>query len=278
MRKLIAAIKFFIFVTTLMSYFVAASVVTVFLKDEIARRKMLARLIARYSRFTCLFMGIHIYPLGTTSRTDSALLVGNHLSYLDILVHASLRPSCFVTSVEIRDTPFLGHICKLAGCVFVERRNRENLSQEIAEVSTMLSHGGNVTIFPEATSTNGESVLRFKRPLFQAAIDAKAPIIPVTINYEQLDNKPVTLKNRDDICWYGDMAFLPHLWRVLQQSRIDVSLRYHGIVAPEGDPTSLSLHAHELVNSSYKPITPAPSSGSYEQRERENLKAKGVDA
>lgn len=278
MRRLIAFIKLIIFALTLASYFVAAGVVFLVLKDKYQKRKMLARLIARYSRFTCFFMGIHVYPFGTIERTSNALLVGNHLSYLDIIVHASLRPSCFVTSVEIRDTPILGHICRLAACVFVERRSRSNLSKEIAEVTESLQNDINVTIFPEATSTNGESVLRFKRPLFQAAIDSKAPIIPMTINYERLDGVPVTTKNRDDICWYGDMDFFPHLWRVLNQHRIDVSVRYHGLLGANEDITTLAERSHTLVAQSFNSITESSNSDSFLQHGKENPKVANVDA
>lgn len=269
MRQLIACFKLILFGLTLTSYFIAAGVVTLIIKDSFSRRKMLTRLIARYARFTCSFMGLHVYPLGTMVQTDSALIVGNHLSYLDIIAHASLRSSCFVTSVEIRDTPILGEICKMAACVFVERRNRDNLSKEISEVSESLKNGINVTIFPEATSTNGDEVLRFKRPLFQAAIDANTPIIPVTINYEKIDGKIIDLNNRDDVCWYGDMDFFPHLWRVLNLKRVDINIIFHDVISPNSNSSDLAEQSHQVVSSSYD---------NFEQREIKSLKEEGVFA
>lgn len=256
LRSFVAFLKLILFGLTLASYFFCAFIVSIILHNDLDRRMMLTRLASRFAKFTCRFMGLNVYSIGTLSKTDSTLMVGNHLSYLDVLVHASLRPACFVTSVEIRDTPVLGQICKMAACVFVERRNRENLSNEIIEVTHSLRHGINVTIFPEATSTNGENVLRFKRPLFQAAIDANVPIIPMTINYKRIDGEKTTLDNRDIVCWYGDMEFFPHLWKVLQHKSFDITVEYHQAIAPEGDTSMLAQTSHDLVSSSYDSFLP----------------------
>lgn len=269
LRNFIALLKLLLFASTLTCYLISAFVVLLVIRDELDRRKMLTRLVSSFARFTCSFMGLKVYSIGTLSKINSALMVGNHLSYLDVIVHSSLRPSCFVTSVEIKETPVLGQICQMAGCVFVERRSRENLSKEIAEVSESLRFGTNVTIFPEATSTNGDRVIRFKRPLFQAAIDAHVPIIPMTINYERIDGERVSLDNRDDVCWYGDMDFLPHLWRVLIHKRIDITVKYHPEVKATGSTTELAEISHQKVSSSYDGFLP---------REIKNQEAKGVYA
>jgi 1-acyl-sn-glycerol-3-phosphate acyltransferase len=83
----------------------------------------------------------------------------------------------------MKNTFFLGQICKFASCLFVERRSRGNLDQEIKEITDALNYGHNVLIFPEGTSTNGDEVLRFKRPLFNAAIFSSKKVLPATLNY-----------------------------------------------------------------------------------------------
>lgn len=190
-------------------------------------RGLLVLALQNYCRFGLWFMGVKVSVKDTLKireNFNSGLIVCNHLSYIDVLILFAYFPACFVTSVEIRRTPFLGQLCLLAGCLFVERRSRENLTQEISQLSTALKAGLNVTIFPEATSTNGEAVIRFRRPLFQAAIDAQVPALCLSLNYRSLDDEPMTPKNRDQVFWYDDMTFVDHLWGffTLREVRVEI--------------------------------------------------------
>ena len=148
----------------------------------------------------------------------------NHLSYLDILVHGALFPSTFITSREMWATPFLGHICRFAQCFFVDRLNRRRLAQEIRAVAALLENGVPVTLFPEGAAGDGAGVRPFKSPLFKACTLAGAPVLPLTLNYRTLDSAPVGPANHDTVCWYGDMAFFPHVWRLLRHRRIEVDV------------------------------------------------------
>lgn len=184
------------------------------------------------------------------------LLVGNHMSYIDVLFTAAINPGCFVTSVEMKKTPFLGQICQLGGCVFVERRNKKNLKNEIREITESLKNGLDVYVFPEATSTNGDEVIRFRRPLFNAAIEAGVEILPLTINYNKLNDIEVNEGNRDYICWYGDMTFFDHLWNLFAIRRIDVSVDFHPRIeqTPSIEALELAEKSHDLVKSSFRPF------------------------
>ncbi len=58
---------------------------------------------------------------------NGKLILSNHMSYLDIIVYASIRPSVFVSSVEIEKTPFLGFIAKLGGTFFLWNAETQSL-------------------------------------------------------------------------------------------------------------------------------------------------------
>jgi 1-acyl-sn-glycerol-3-phosphate acyltransferase len=187
-------------------------------------RKILARILHHYAK-----LGLAIFDIRPQYQTldranQPALHVCNHLSYLDILIIAARAPVCFVTSQEIRETPFLGHLCILSGCLFVERRNKNSIHNEINEVSEGLRQGLSVCIFPEATSTNGQSVKRFKRPLFNSSLKEQCHLVLFCLNYTMVSGKLVDIDERDNLFWYGDMSFLPHLWRLSQQHDIEVEL------------------------------------------------------
>jgi 1-acyl-sn-glycerol-3-phosphate acyltransferase len=189
------------------------------------KRKLCTRMQSRYCRLGLFLLGVRVKVLASRLLPQAACLtVGNHVSYLDILILSSVRPTCFVTSNEIKETPLLGWLCRLAGCLFVERRNRGNLPGEVAEITEALKQGLNVVVFPEATSTNGESLLRFRRPLFAAAPASGASLLPFCLNYRRLNGTPVSLHNRDFLFWYGEMSFAPHLWALARQRQVDVDL------------------------------------------------------
>ncbi|MCB0407266.1 MAG: 1-acyl-sn-glycerol-3-phosphate acyltransferase [Bdellovibrionales bacterium] len=205
--------------------------------------------------FFCRFiLGIKTQFKGESLDASSHLYVSNHLSYLDILVLSSQIPSSYVTSVEIKETPFLGAIVRAAGCLFVERRDKSNLENEISELTEALANGLNVTIFPEATSTNGDQVLRFRRPLYNAAIKSKKNVVPLCINYQSIDKKPIDTLNRDHVFWYGSMSFLPHLWSVSLHRKIDVDVTVLDAIMPTPKITAqhLSEISHQKVSSTYK--------------------------
>jgi len=165
-------------------------------------RKKLVYLVSYVSRLMLKLLGIEVeYKVSPLFSSEANyLMVANHLSYLDVMILAAKFPSCFVTSQEVRKTFFLGHLTQLAGCLFVDRKNKKNLRNEISELRQALVDGINVTVFPEATSTNGEEILRFKRPLFEASVATKKSILPITINYESVIGQEFNPWNSDIFC------------------------------------------------------------------------------
>jgi len=214
--------------------------------------------LTRYSRIALNVLGLNVLDNRSQSLLipEGAFFVGNHLSYLDVLVLASLRPTSFVTSEEVREMPVLGQLCELSSCLFVERRNKFNLHQEVRQLTEGLKHGLNITVFPEATSTNGESVLRFRRPLFRAAIDSGRPVVPFALNYRHIDGTPVTIDNRDLVCWYDDMAFVPHLWKLGGRKQITVDLTWLDPIETHSgmELEELTERAYRAVAQAYAPI------------------------
>ncbi len=214
------------------------------------------KMISYYGALGLKILGIEVQWKGQVNPNDNHLIVSNHLSYTDILALAAKVPTSFVTSVEIRDTPILGHICKAAGCLFVERRSKRNLGQEVKDITKALSQGVNVTIFPEATSTNGESVLRFRRPLYNAAVQSGKKVLPLCINYRSIDGEKITLSNRDRVFWYGDMSFLPHLWSLALHKKVmmEITVLNEITVKESISVEDLATDSHKAVSRVYQPI------------------------
>lgn len=212
-----------------------------------------------FCRLGLRVLNVEVQTLGFQKKNHQThLMVGNHMSYLDILILSRLYPSSYVTSQEIRETPFLGRLCEWAGCLFVERRNRENLSKEVSQISEALRNDLTVTIFPEATSTNGDEILRFRSPLYQAAIDAKVPVQAFCLNYLRVNGASFSQGNRDFVCWYGDMDFLPHLWALCRLRSVKASVHFLESIpiASSADPKQLAQTTHHQVCSRYAAPSP----------------------
>ena len=218
-------------------------------------QKWRALLLQKFCRVGLKVMGVKVNFTGDLSHGENSLVVSNHLSYLDILVIASNTPSCFVTSMEIKETPFLGQVTTMGGCLFVERRCKKNIAKEIEELTEGLKYGLNVVIFPEATSTNGESVLRFRRPLYNASIFAKKTVKPVCLNYKKVNGRTLTIKNRDLVFWYDDMPFFSHFVGLMNSSPIEVELKALPPIEiePMTDAQYLAEESHKTVIDAYNP-------------------------
>lgn len=239
---------YFIFIAAI--YFPVAGVLSVMLPNPFLRRKVLAKYCSFISNLIIFGTGIKLTIHNKQDIINDGLLVSNHLSYMDIFIISSVFPGCFVTSIELRKMPVLGQISEMAACVFVERRSRANLTEEISDMTNTLKNNIRVLLFPEGTTSNGEQVLRFKRPLFQSMIDAKKSAQPVTINYE------IARSERDQIFWHSDISFFNHFYTFLGRPTTYVSLTIHQSFVPTtvDDVTTLSEKAYATVSKSYNKI------------------------
>lgn len=209
-----------------------------------------------FCRFFLWANGFRIHVPHRPDPRSHDLIVGNHLGLLDILVHSATRPALFITSTEMRDTPGLGLLTRMGASLYVNRRNRHQIQSEVSEIRETLLSGFNVVLFPEATSTNGEQVLPFKKTLLTAAAGTGIHIRPVVINYRRVNGEPVGLKYRDHVCWYGDQSFVSALLRILSMRRCEVELLYFEplrIETPE-QRSHVAETAYRLIHSNFTPL------------------------
>ena len=112
-----------------------------------------------------------------------ALIVSNHISWLDIFVINSLHPCRFVAKAEIRAWPVVGWLAAQAGTVFIARGNRRDLRHIFQGLVDALGQRQRVAFFPEGTTASQGRLLPFHANLFEAAIDAGAAVQPVALAY-----------------------------------------------------------------------------------------------
>lgn len=153
----------------------------------------------------------------------SGVIAGNHLSYLDILTYGAACDGVFVSKEEVRHWPLIGPITRWAGSIYIDRRRRGALTAVNTAVTSALQQNLPVVFFPEGTSSDGTSVLRFHPGLFQAAVENNAPIWPVAIAYRINGS---TEGVAEKVCYWGTMTFAPHLLRFLRLRGVSAELRF----------------------------------------------------
>ena len=237
-------------------FFVKAFVIKFRLrKDVAARRRAFSENATAHSAVLTKIFNLQVDVKGTPHQGSSFLYVGNHTGFVDIFALASVMPAVFVTSQEMRETPFLGAICEMGGCIFVERRSRVRIMKELEVLKSALEEGHNVVLYPEATSTDGSKVFPFKKTLMMAAPQAGRPIQPGCINFASIGGEDFSLDNRDNVCWYGDMSFVTAMWNMLTTPYIKIELEFldpiH--VSVDADRSEVAALAHTVVSALYRP-------------------------
>jgi len=167
---------------------------------------------------------------------EPAVIVSNHLSYIDPAVLLSLTPSVPIAKREIEKWPIVGATARSLGVVFVNRACAHSGARAIRESLRALDAGVSVLGFPEGTTTNGSRLLPFRRGLFGVARLAGAPIVPVAISYAN-----------SDLCWYDDQLFLPHYLRTAMRPTSHVTVRIGAPLHPARSADELATLARNAI-------------------------------
>jgi len=112
-----------------------------------------------------------------------ALVVANHVSWLDIMVLAALHPTHFVSKSEVGDWPLVGAMARRMGTLFIERGKRHAVHSMIRQVAATLRTGESCTVFPEGTTGDGRVLLPFHANIIEAAVEAGAAVQPIALRY-----------------------------------------------------------------------------------------------
>ena len=124
-----------------------------------------------------------------THAVPGALLVANHISWIDIYVINAVLPAAFVSKAEVRNWPLIGWLAAKNDTVFLRRGSRGHAKVINQQVAELLDKGKHVAVFPEGTTTDGRSLLHFHAALIQPALVAGRPVLPVAISYWELDGQ-----------------------------------------------------------------------------------------
>lgn len=176
-----------------------------------------------------------------------ALIVSNHISWLDIFVINTLHPCRFVAKSDIRNWPLIGWLCEKTGTIFISRGKLRDVRRIYQGLVTSLHAGEHVAFFPEGTTAAQGGLLPFHSNLFEAAIEAGVPVQPFALRY--IDSSGRLHPAADFI---GDMTFVQSILTILKAGKITAQL----VVLP-AIPTDKASHRRELADAAHAVIAQA---------------------
>lgn len=252
-----AAFRVFKFFTVISIYFICAIYNYLTTSDPVQRRNKLTKNGQVTANWILRAFNVKLICNQNIPADEGSLIVGNHLGFIDIVCLIALTHGVFITSMEMKQTPFLGQICDLGGCAYVNRKSRLSIQDELKDIVSVLKQGFRVMLYAESVASNGEQVLPFKKTLITAAGLAGKPIRPFVFNYRSVNGNPVRFDDRDSVCWYGDQSFISAIWKSLKLNSLTCEIEFLPLVhsTPEEDRTLMANKLHAMVSSKFVPFT-----------------------
>jgi len=188
------------------------------------RWKIVSRLIRSFTLLLRTILNVKVTVQGDEGQLERGgyVIISNHLGYLDGIVLGSLFPVVFVSKKEVKSWPMIAQWMTLCGTVFIDRQRKDLIPLAVTEISRKLQQEANILLFPEGAATNGERMLPFQTAPLAAPLRSRSIIVPITLAYRSIEEKPVSVANRDLIYCYDDMDFMPHFWKLLALRSVEV--------------------------------------------------------
>lgn len=187
-------------------------------------------LVREWSLQMLHIMGVQLVVRGQPPSDGPALVMANHISWLDILVLNAARPLRFVSKADVKRWPVLGALITGAGTLYIERENRRDAMRVVHQMAARLREHDLIAVFPEGTTGDGVKLLPFHANLFQAAIAASAPVLPVGLSF--VDG--ASGARSDAPLFIGDTTLVASIWSTLRAVGLQAVVHYGELQHAQG--------------------------------------------
>ena len=205
-----------------------------------------------WTKHWCAFawwvLGGHVELLGEALPSGGGMIVSNHMSYLDIMLHGSLFGMRFSPKIEMKKWPIVGPMTGLTNPVWVDRKLRSRSGVAMLEMCEALKGEVPLLVYPEGTNGDGTELLPFKSTCFEAAIEVNCLIYPMVTHYLPTpDGTPLP--------WVGHVDMWTHFWRVLGLRKFYCQVYVMPPMRPEEcDRKELTNHLHDRMSECYRSL------------------------
>lgn len=196
------------------------------------------RRIMAWSRRLLGVLGVQMQPTMAPSLPGGALLVCNHISWLDIyLIYAAQRVH-FVSKAEVRAWPVVGWLARKTGTLFIERGRRADTARINAEMRILMQSGAWVAVFPEGTTSDGRELRRFLPSLLQPAVELDCPVVPSGLRYRSLNGEYSAAA-----AYIDGVSMWQSLKQIISQPGLVAELHFGEPILPNGHRRELAAQA-----------------------------------
>jgi 1-acyl-sn-glycerol-3-phosphate acyltransferase len=204
------------------------------------------KLLLRESRWPQRFLaaatrvvGVRVQVAGGLAG-QHALLVSNHLSWLDILILGGSVNSAFVSKDRLGH-PLIHWLADQNATVYVRRSHVKGARDQAMALAASLERDQPVTVFPEGTTGPGTHLLPFRSSLLEAANFAARDVVirPVAIDYGAA---------AADVAWTDDEPGRNNVLRLLgRRGILRVTVHLLTPLDRSGDRKQLASRARQAI-------------------------------
>jgi 1-acyl-sn-glycerol-3-phosphate acyltransferase len=168
------------------------------------------------ARFALDSLGVKYTAANVPAMDKPLLLVGNHTSYIDIMMVVAHKPTVFVAKKEMASWPLLGKSCKNVATVFVDRSSKKSRAETAGKIAEAVTkEGKTLSLFPSGTTLMHASG-RFQRGAFKIAEQYGVPITPFRITYS-----PLRLG-----AYLKTDTIVSHIWNLLGHDELEAHIEF----------------------------------------------------
>ncbi|MBU0654894.1 MAG: 1-acyl-sn-glycerol-3-phosphate acyltransferase [Gammaproteobacteria bacterium] len=200
------------------------------------------RVVAWWLRKVPQIIGVKLTVIGEPVN-QAALMVANHISWLDIPLLGGAANPRFLSKQEVRHWPVIGWLADKSGTLFITRGKAGAAAQASTTILQAMQGGRAVLLFPEGTTTTGNDVRTFHARLFAPAFDANVPVQPVAIRYPQADGQTNPL-----VPYVDQQSLGENLKAILGEKELHAEIHFLPLVYPVGmDRKTLAAQCEQQV-------------------------------
>lgn len=200
------------------------------------------RVVAWWLRKVPQIIGVKLTVIGEPVN-QAALMVANHISWLDIPLLGGVANPRFLSKQEVRHWPVIGWLADKSGTLFITRGKAGAAAQASTTILQAMQGGRAVLLFPEGTTTTGNDVRTFHARLFAPAFDANVPVQPVAIRYPQADGQTNPL-----VPYVDQQSLGENLKAILGEKALRAEIHFLQLLYPAGmDRKTLAAQCEQQV-------------------------------
>ncbi|MEN8116668.1 MAG: lysophospholipid acyltransferase family protein [Bacteroidota bacterium] len=204
-------------------------------------RKLQQWVMRTWGKTIMFFLNVKI-DRNELPENNNFILMPNHRSYIDIFIVAGLIPAAMVGKAELKKWPFGKMGALVTNSILVDRKESRSLINTMNKIKDSVNNGIPVTLFPEGTTYKGPCTKKFKNGSFKIAADAGIPVIPMAIDYVDMED-----------AWVDKDLFLNHFFRQMGKIKTKVNIRY-GEAISDSDYKILQKKTKEKIESMLREI------------------------